>query len=40
MEGAVIVVTDKAVLVCDESSTHQVRDVVQKIEKEGRDEYL
>lgn len=40
MDNAVVVVTDKAVLVCDTDSVHKVKDVVERIEKEGKKEYL
>ncbi|MBI1834049.1 MAG: mannose-1-phosphate guanylyltransferase [Candidatus Andersenbacteria bacterium] len=40
IDNAVVVVTDKAVLVCDTDAAHKVKEVVERIEREGKKEYL
>lgn len=40
MKDAIVVVTNKAVLVTDEEHSHQVKQVVERIEEEGKSEYL
>lgn len=40
IQGMIVVVTDKAVLVTDEKHSHKVKQVVEQIEREGKEEYL
>lgn len=40
VRDTIVVVTDKAVLIADDKHSHKVKQVVEKIEQEGREEYL
>lgn len=40
IKNAIVVVTDDAVLVTDKDHAHKVKDVVAKLEEEGKEEYL
>lgn len=40
MNDTIVVVTDKAILVADEKQSHKVKQAVERIEQEGKDQYL
>lgn len=40
MKDTIVVVTDKAVLVANENQSHKVKQAVERIEQEGKEEYL